>query len=291
MKTTLIIDGNNLIHRTFWTAKTQSQRTNTDTPDQISNFHIYFTINAIISYVSKYSPNQTIIVWDEKPDYQKNVRKVEFAEYKANRTGDTTPHQNNEAIKNILASLGIRSLYPRQLEADDIVAYLSTVLEGKKVIVSVDRDFIQCITPEVILFDPIRKTEFRLETFKEQTGYDNVNEWLDAKCCMGDKSDNVPGIPGFGKAKVSKLLKGEIELTSDQRCIFERNLSLFSLSEFSSRPEECKYYEEQLSVALSPSWHTFLEECKARSFNSLLSKKENIYTMFFLKNKLIEMLS
>ena len=48
---TLIIDGNNLVHRTFWTAKTQSKRTGVDDPVQIANFHIYFTLNAIYSYI------------------------------------------------------------------------------------------------------------------------------------------------------------------------------------------------------------------------------------------------
>jgi 5'-3' exonuclease len=291
MKTTVIIDGNNLIHRTFWTAKTQSRRTDTDTPEQLSNFHIYFTINAVVSYVSKYSANTTIIVWDEKPEYRTNTRKTEFTEYKANRTGDSKPHENNEAIKKILAHLGIKSMFPRELEADDIISYLTTVIDGKKVIISVDKDFIQCINKDVMLYDPISKQEYRLDTFKEQTGWKDTSEWLSAKCCMGDKSDNVPGIPGFGKVKTTKYIGGEITLTEDQLNIYERNRSLFCLQAIHKVPEEAEYYNQQLDAPMTPSWPNFVAECKDREYNSLLKKKESIYTLFFLKNKLIQMLT
>jgi len=231
------------------------------------------------------------MVWDEKPDYRKNTRKDDFAEYKGNRSGDSTPHQNNEVIKKILSYLGIRSMFPRELEADDVIAYLASELQGEKVIVSVDRDFIQCITPQVVLFDPIRKIEFRSETFEEQTGWPDVHAWMDAKCCMGDKSDNVPGIPGFGKAKVAKFRKGEVKLTEEELEIYKRNLLLFSLTAFNYRPEEQKYYEDQVAINPEPNWQKFIQECKDREFNSFLKKKENLYSLFFLKNKLQMMFS
>lgn len=291
MKTTVIIDGNNLIHRTFWTAKTQSRRTDTDTPTQLSNFHIYFTINAVISYVTKYSADSAIVVWDEKPEYRVNTRKTEFAEYKANRKSDLSPHENNDAIKKILAHLGIKSMFPRELEADDIISFLTTAIDGKKVIVSVDKDFIQCISDNVLLYDPIRKLEYRIDTFEEQTGWCNTAEWLSAKCCMGDKSDNVPGIPGFGKVKTTKYIKGEITLTQDQLDTYERNHSLFCLKSIHNVPDEIEYYTNQLNASTTPCWQDFIKECKEREYNSLLKKKESIYTLFFLKNKLINMLA
>ena len=283
---TLIIDGNNLIHRCWWTAKTQSKRTDTDTPEQISNFHIYFTINAIHSYVTKFTPDQTICVWDEKPDYQQNERKTQFEGYKGNRSKDITPHQNNEVIKKILGNLGIRSMFPRELEADDIVAFLCERLSGNKVIVSVDKDFLQLISSTTTLYDPIRKEEYTVENFHEKTGWDNTFNWLNAKCIQGDKSDNVPGIPKFGKAKIIKWLKNEIKLTEDQFVIFKRNLSLFSLDAFHYKPDEQKYYEDQLSKDLQLDWKGFLQECHDRQFNSFLKKKEAWYTLFFIKNKL-----
>ncbi len=282
----LIIDGNNLIHRTYWTAKTQSQRTKTDTPEQIGNFHIYFTLNAVFSYVTKFNPDKTIFVWDEKPDYQVNERKAEFENYKGNRSKDDTPHQNNKVIKEMLRYLGIPSIFPRQLEADDIVAYICKQYEGQKIIVSVDKDFVQIVDNNITLYDPIRKLEYSNKNFKELTGYDNTHDWLKAKCILGDKSDNVPGIPKFGKAKIAKLNKGEISLTTEEEEIYNRNLSLFRLDAFEQNKDEMEYYRNQLVQEVASDWPAFQAECKNRQFNSILSKKESWYSLFFLRNKL-----
>tara|TARA_R110000744_G_scaffold104173_1_gene199526 strand:- start:5533 stop:6402 length:870 start_codon:yes stop_codon:yes gene_type:complete len=282
---TLIIDGNNLIHRTFWTAKAQSKRTGVDDPVQTANFHIYFTLNAIYSYINRFKPTKTIVVWDEKIEYQQNIRKEELAEYKGNRSKDNSPHEQNEVIKAMLKNLGISSIFPREREADDIVAYICKTFEGKKVIVSVDRDFLQLVNINTILFDPIRKREFVLETFEQDTDYTKT-EWLRAKCLLGDKSDNVPGVPRFGKAKVRKWLNGEFTLTTEQEEIFNRNMTIFNLDEVMSHDSERTYYQSQLDVSIEVDWSSFVLECEVRDFKNILNKREQWYSLFILSNKL-----
>ena len=281
---TLVIDGNNLIHRTFHTAKQQSKRTPTDTPDQVSNFHIYFTLNAINSYVKQFVPNKTIVVWDEKKEYKVNERKKVFEDYKGNRSKDTAPHKNNEVIKSILLSMGINSIFPSQLEADDIVAYICKEYEGRKVIVSVDRDFIQLVNEDVTLYDPIRKTFFEYSNFEECTGYKNVSEWFTAKCLTGDKSDNVPGIPGFGKAKVNNYLNNNIKLTAEEAEIFERNKEIFSLDKYKSIQAEDDYYKQQLAKTVNSDYKVFIAFCEEYNFNRILDNKEKWYSLFFMKS-------
>jgi 5'-3' exonuclease len=281
---TLIIDGNNLVHRTYWTAKTQSKRTNTDTQDQINNFHIYFTLNAVFSYVSKFNPDKTIFVWDEKLDYQVNERKIQFEDYKGNRSSDSSPHQNNSIIKQLLSYLGIASIFPRQLEADDIVSYICRFTEGKKVIISVDKDFLQLINADVMFYDPIRKEEVTAENFESKTGNNNTSSWLTFKSLVGDKSDNVPGV--FGKVRALKFIKGEIALSQEEEAIYNRNFSLFNLSRLSYEDQESEYYRDQLNKVVDRSWSSFLRECDERKFNSILKKKESWHTLFFLKHKL-----
>lgn len=283
---TLIIDGNNLIHRTFWTAKTQSKKTNTDTAEQINSLHVFFTLNAIFSYVSKFNPDTTILVWDEKIDYQTNERKTQFPEYKGNRSSDEAPHQNNSLIKKIASYLGIPSIHPRQYEADDIVSYVCRFTPGNKIIVSVDKDFLQLINSDTLIYDPIRKVEYNVTNFEEKTGYKNTNDWLVAKCLQGDKSDNVPGIYKFGKAKTVRFLNNEITLTSEEEIIFNRNYSLFNLSIINEDDTEALYYKEQLHTSITTDWNHFLDTCKELNFNSILNKKETWYSLFFLKNKL-----
>lgn len=286
MTSTLIIDGNNLIHRTYWTAKNQAIRTNTAEPEQIGNLHIYFTLNAIFSYVNKFQPNRTIVVWDEKPDYRVNERKTIFKEYKEGRSNDASPHQNNNVIKSLLQTLGISSIFPRELEADDIVAYICKSFEGQKMIVSVDKDFIQLINTNTSLYDPIRKVEYNNTNIASLIGYDNVDIWFNIKCLTGDKSDNVPGIPKFGKAKIKKYLNGEIQLTETDQEIYERNNSLFNLNKIMNNETEREYYKSQIDNTVEGNWKEFIIVCKDRNFNSILKKKEDWYSLFFLRNKL-----
>jgi DNA polymerase-1 len=285
---TLIIDGNNLVHRTWWVAKHQGKLQNIDDVETIARLHIYFTLNAIFSYTNKYKPTKVICVWDEKPEPRQNVRKEQLDEYKGNRSNDSTPHAQNDRIKEILSCLGVPSIFPREREADDIVAYICKTFEGEKVIVSVDRDFLQLVDSKTILYDAMRKKEFRIETFQEDTDY-TKSEWLRAKCLLGDKSDNVPGIPRFGKAKVRKWLNNELQLNEEQEAIFEKNMKVFDLDEVMSHDDERNYYQEQLDVTIEPRWAEFIVHCEENEHGNILKKKEAWHSLFILSNRLLSM--
>jgi DNA polymerase-1 len=283
---TLIIDGNNLVHRTFWVTKHRVDSYDPVLGDNIENLHVYFTLNAINSYVSMFKPTKIYVAWDEKPDYEANIRKETLSEYKGNRSSDVSPHQNNEIIKHFLELLGIQSIFPRELEADDVIAYICNETAGQKVIISVDKDFMQLVNENVTLFDPIRKKEFNNNNFEESTGYSTIKDWMTAKCLMGDKSDNVSGIPKFGKVKVKKFLDGYITLNESEEAIFERNMSLFNLQKYNSMERESLYYKVQLDNPVKGNWKDFVSECTDRSFHNILKKKESWYSLFFMQQKL-----
>ena len=181
--------------------------------------------------------------------------------------------------------MGINSIFPSQLEADDIVAYICREYDGDKVIISVDRDFLQLVCEECMLYDPIRKRYFDIGSFAEETGFTDVEQWFTAKCLTGDKSDNVPGIPRFGKASVKKYFEdpGYI-LDEKQREIFKRNVDIFCLDKYESLPEEKEYYREQLAVQVDPCYKTFLDYCEEYSFKRILDKKEDWHNLFFMKS-------
>lgn len=284
----LIIDGNNLTHRTFWTAKNIVK----DDDTKLNSFHIYFTLNAIKSYVSKFNPDRVFVCWDEKPNYQINDRKADFADYKGNRTGDATPHRNNDTIKLFLSLLGIPSLYPSKLEADDCIAFLCDQLQGQKVIVSVDKDFYQLISKNVSVFNPIKKVHVVEDNFEEEAKC-KIYDFLIIKCIQGDKSDNVPGIPKFGKVKLQKFLENEIKLSDEQLEVYNRNYDLFRLNKFKddSCADEYTYYQDQLQEAfkLKSDYNQFIKLCEDHNINSILSKKEEWYKLFYFKNKLLDL--
>jgi 5'-3' exonuclease len=115
------------------------------------------------------------------------------------------------------------------------------------------------------------------------TSFDN---WMTVKCLRGDKSDNVPGIPGFGKVKVQKFIDGEVTLTTEQQQIYDTNFSLFSLDKIDGLEEEKEYYQTQLDTPVEQNWHKFIEECKQRDFHRILNKQETWHTLFLLGHKL-----
>jgi 5'-3' exonuclease len=247
---------------------------------------IFFTLNAIFSYVTKFNPDRVIAAWDEKTEYHVNERKQQYSEYKGNRSSDLSPHQNNTHIKQLLQYLGISSIFPKQYEADDIISYICRFTPGQKTIISVDKDFLQLIAANITLYDPIKKEEYNLINFKEKTGYSDTETWLRVKCILGDKSDNVTGIPRFGKSKLVKYLNNELTLSDEEYKIVQRNHKLFNLSDLSAEHDECLFYKEQLDTTQTADWNSFLQECRKRELNSIINKKESWYSLFFLKDKL-----
>jgi DNA polymerase-1 len=288
MNKTLIIDGNNCTHRTFWTARNIAG----DDDDKLNNFHVYFTLNAIKSYVDMFKPDSIFICWDEKIDYTVNERKVLFPDYKNNRTGDATPHRNNKLIKEFLTALGIPSIYPSKLEADDSIAFLCDTLPGQKIIVSVDKDFLQLVGKNVSIYSPIAKKHITQENFEEAAKCKH-HDFLIIKCIQGDKSDNVPGIPKFGKVKLEKFLSNEIKLTDEEYEIYQRNYELFRLDRFKDNYHETElaYYKQQLNDVESvlPDYTKFINLCEQYNINNILNKREVWHNLFFMKSKLLSL--
>ena len=72
--------------------------------------------------------------------------------------------------------MGINSIFPRELEADDIVAYICREHEGSKVIISVDRDFLQLVSSECTLYDPIRKKFFEEREARQEKFFNDLTQ-------------------------------------------------------------------------------------------------------------------
>ncbi len=281
MQRTVIIDGANLVYRTWWIAK----QNNTDDRN-LSGLHIYFTLNAINSYVKMFNPKKTIMVWDDKQEYEQNERELAYTEYKANREFNPKPHLNNDTIRQMVEWLGIKNFFPRQLEGDDCIAFLCTELEGNKIIVSGDGDFLQLISDSVSLYDPIRKRHTTPDNFADRSDFP-IDKFLFVKCIQGDKSDNVQGVPKFGPKKIEKLLRGEIELNQEQLQIVERNMNIFKLDKYKEYEREVEYYKTQLDKP-NPELdsHQFFDKCAELGINSILNKRSEWYSTYFASAKL-----
>ena len=276
----LTIDGNNLVHRVYWVANNMAKKS--------ENFHVYMFLNAIKSYTDMYRPDKVICVWDEKPDYRKNKRKELLEDYKGNRDGDPGVHDKNELIKEFLQLMGIPSIYPRDYEADDVIGIIDSYFNDEHIIVTVDRDLCQLISEETVIYDPIRKFEINLDNFIEKLKYD-PEDFIKVKALQGDKSDNIPGLKGFGKVKIGKFLDGTVRLTEEENEIYSRNLKLVTLS---NDTEEKDYVTNQLEkCSFDSNFTEFLALSKKCWFTNIIKHDQKWFTTFFEKNRLIDLLS
>ena len=291
----LTIDGNNLVHRVYWVAN--------NIKNVSENYHVYMFLNSIKSYVEMYQPDKTFCVWDEKPDYKPNKRKELLQDYKGNRDKEygIEVHTKNEIIKEMLNTMGIPSIFPRSYEADDVIKIINDAYDKhlttkfyltkklfRHIIVTVDRDLCQLISNKVSVYDPIRKIEINKENFKEILKYDK-KDFIKVKALTGDKSDNIPGLKGFGKVKIEKFLNGEVFLTEEENDIYKRNLELVTLTE---DKDEKEYVLNQLSeIKDTTNYDKFKELSKEYSFSQIVKNDTKWYTAFFQDNRLLELLS
>ena len=291
----LTIDGNNLVHRVYWVAN--------NIKNVSENYHVYMFLNSVKSYVEMYQPDKTFCVWDEKPDYKPNKRKELLEDYKENRDKEygKEVHTKNEIIKEMLNTMGIPSIFPRSYEADDVIKIINDAYDKhlttkfyltkklfRHIIVTVDRDLCQLISSKVSVFDPIRKIEINKDNFKEILKYDK-KDFIKVKALTGDKSDNIPGLKGFGKVKIEKFLNGEVFLTEEEDNIYKRNLELVTLTE---DKDEKEYVLNQLSeIKSDTNYDKFKELSKEYKFSQILKNDTKWYTAFFQDNRLLELLS
>ena len=107
-----------------------------------------------------------------------------------------------------LQCLPVKTLSLDKVEADDIIAHLAAKLSSdyssKVFIVSSDKDFIQLVDENIIVYRPIEKDYYTTDTVIEKFGISAANFIL-YKVLMGDASDKVAGVKGLGEKKLMKL--------------------------------------------------------------------------------------
>ncbi|MEZ4698973.1 MAG: DNA polymerase I [Rhodothermales bacterium] len=138
-----------------------------------------------------------------------------FGEYKAHR--DPPPEEllaNIPVIKALVEAFDIPVVEREGFEADDVIGTLARLAEAdgeNVVIVSPDKDFQQLISEKITQYRPAYRGEefdpITLDRFREKFGVEPI-QFIDILALMGDKADNVPGVPGIGE-------KGAIQLVQE----------------------------------------------------------------------------
>ena len=110
-----------------------------------------------------------------------------------------------KTLIDILSKLPVCQIYVEDAEADDAIGYICQYKLSKKskIIVSGDHDYYQLISDNCIVYSPNSKSFVNKNKVIEKYGIHPSNFCL-AKSVVGDKSDNIPGVPGAGFKTLSK---------------------------------------------------------------------------------------
>lgn len=217
----MLIDGLNLFFRNF-------SAINAVNPNGAHVGGLGGFFRSLGSLIRQIQPTKVFVVFDGRGS--SNNRKNLIPEYKANR--NTSRVTNWEVFENLeeeddskidqivkiiqyLKTLPVRTISIDKVEADDIIAYLSEILpkspDDRTFIVSSDKDYIQLISEQTLVYRPIEKELYTEQTVKEKFNV-TPNNFLLYKLLMGDNSDGIPGIKGLGLKKLYKLFP---ELTGE----------------------------------------------------------------------------
>jgi len=230
----LLIDGLNLFFRNFSAINTINSQ-----GIHIGGLGGFFrSLGALIRTIE---PTQVYVVFDgvDSSSNRKNI----IHEYKSGRNMvrltkhelfDNLEEENDSKIEQIvriiqyLKTLPVKTVSLSRVEADDVIAYLSSTLpthpEDRVFIVSSDKDYLQLISKKVTVYRPIEKEYYTEDTVVEKFGVTPHN-FLLYKLLMGDNSDGITGIKGLG---LKGLLKRFPELA-------EQDMSFDDLIDISER--------------------------------------------------------
>ena len=269
----------------FWVSKNQ--------PSFNKYFHVYLFLNSIKNYTEQYSPDKILCTWDERLEFKINAREEILGTYKGTRDSEKNKevHSQNELIKKLLNVLGVVNVFPERYEADDVIAILHNHFNtDEKIIITADRDLCQLIDANTVVFDPIRKKSYTDINFENELGVSKDN-FIRMKAIKGDKSDNIPGIGGFGDVKTRKVLNGEIILTEEQELCVNKNIQLLDLSLTLQVQTECDYVIKQLDTIPEKNYNIFREICTLCKFQQVIKNIENWHNTFFIKDRLQSILN
>ena len=207
MKKIVLIDGNNLIFRSYYATAYSGviMRNSKGFPTNA----LYGFINMMNKIIREDKPEYILVAFDKG----KTFRHSEYDEYKAGRS-DTPDElkQQFPVAKDVLNAMGIKYFEIDNYEADDIIGTLSSMAhidpDFDCEIVSSDKDLLQLIEDDVVVRSP-KNNDYIIydrNTFKDIYEVEPIR-MIDLKALMGDTSDNIPGVAGIGEKTAIKLIK------------------------------------------------------------------------------------
>ncbi|RMH83276.1 DNA polymerase I [Pseudomonas sp. AOB-7] len=198
----ILVDGSSYLYRAFHALPPLT------TSKGLPTGAVKGVLNMLKSLRKQYPNSPFAVVFDAKGG---TFRDELFAEYKANRP--SMPDELRVQVEPLHASvraLGLPLLCVEGVEADDVIGTLARQAAGEKrdvVISTGDKDMAQLVCPHVTLVNTMTGSVYDADGVKEKFGV-GPELIIDYLALMGDKVDNIPGVPGVGEKTALGLLVG-----------------------------------------------------------------------------------
>lgn len=198
----VLIDGNSLLNRAYYATPIFTNRNGMPTNA------IFGFVKLLFKIIDDLNPEYLVVAFDLKaPTFRHKM----FSGYKATRKPmpDDLALQV-EPLKNVLRAMKIAICEKEGVEADDVIGTLSNMFDVHSYIYTGDRDSFQLVDNKTDVYYTKRGVsdlqKLNIDNFKAEVGI-NPPQVIDLKSLMGDKSDNIPGVPGVGEKIAHNLLE------------------------------------------------------------------------------------
>ena len=193
----LILDGMSILFRCFYAMQIYN-----------GDRHIggiYGFVNQLLNLIALYKTKYVAVALDAK---EKTWRHLQYSGYKANRKQvpvELVPQF--QLVRDACTAFGVRFYEGGGCEADDWIASCAHQYstDTKVYIVSTDKDLLQLVSDNVLVYDPFKQVEFNTEQVISKWGVKPC-QIADLLVLAGDAVDGITGIPGIGPKTAAKWL-------------------------------------------------------------------------------------
>ncbi|WP_290789579.1 DNA polymerase I [Halomonas sp.] len=165
-------------------------------------------LNMLKRLIKDYPDSPMAVVFDAPG---KTFRDELFAEYKAHRPPMPDDLRSQVApLHACVRALGLPLLCIEGVEADDVIGTLAhrATAAGRDAVISTgDKDMAQLVNQHITLVNTMKDETLDVDGVKEKFGLP-PELIIDLLALMGDKVDNIPGVPGVGEKTALGLLQG-----------------------------------------------------------------------------------
>ena len=212
LPTLTLIDGSGFIFRAYHALPHLS------TTRGVPTNAVYGFTTMLLKALREHAPTHVALVFDASG---RSFRHALDERYKANRPAapeDLT--RQFPLIRDVASALNVPVLEEEGVEADDVIGTLARHARAQGwevVIVTGDKDFAQLVDERISLYDPMAEASGRggwtsRAEVEKKLGVP-PEQAVEYQTILGDKIDNVPGIPGVGEVTAAALIRkfGSIE--------------------------------------------------------------------------------